>query len=77
MSYEAVVAQIKAAPEACLDEISQIISAVVHRYEQEAADAQKPSPRLAEAMREALRISADPAVKGYADTKELFEALNA
>ena len=32
---------------------------------------------LAEAMREALRISADPAAKGYADTKELFEALNA
>ena len=38
---------------------------------------EKPSPRLAEAMREALRISADPAAKGYADTKDLFEALNA
>lgn len=32
MSYESVLAQIKAAPEACLDEISQIIGYVVHHY---------------------------------------------
>ena len=35
MSYEAVLEQVKNAPEACLDEISQIISYVVYRYEKE------------------------------------------
>lgn len=77
MSYESVLAQVKAAPEACLDEISQIIGYVVHRYEQKAAEAHEPSPRLADAMLEALQISGDPDVKGYADTTELFKDLNA
>ena len=35
MSYEAVLTQVKAAPEACLDEISQIISYVVYRYQKQ------------------------------------------
>ena len=36
MSYEAVLAQVREAPEACLEEISQIIRYVVFRHEQEA-----------------------------------------
>lgn len=35
MSYEAVLEQVKTAPEACLDEISQIISYVVYRHERQ------------------------------------------
>lgn len=35
MSYDSVVEQIKAAPEACLDEISNIIGYVVFRYEKQ------------------------------------------
>ncbi len=35
MSYESVVEQVKAAPEACLDEISDIIGYVVFRYERD------------------------------------------
>lgn len=78
MSYEAVLSQIKAAPEACLDEISRIISYVVYRYEQETAGKERePSRQLADAMLEALQISGDPSAKGYADTKSLFEDLNA
>ena len=74
MSYEAVLEQVKNAPEACLDEISQIISYVVYRYEKEN---EEPTPQLASAMLEALQISGDSSVKGYTDTKELFEDLNA
>ena len=77
MSYEAVLEQVRAVPEECLDEISQIISYVVYRYEHKAAEEQEPSPRLAGAMLEALQISGDPSVKGYENTKELFEDLNA
>lgn len=33
MSYESVVEQVKSAPESCLDEISNIISYVIFRYE--------------------------------------------
>ena len=76
MSYETVLEQVKTAPEACLEEILQIISYVVYRYEKENEE-QEPTPRLAGAMLEALQISGDSSVKGYADTKELFEDLNA
>lgn len=76
MSYESVLEQIKDAPEECLEEISQIIGYVVHRYEQKTAEEQKPSPRLADAMLEALQISGDPNVKGFTDTAELFKDLN-
>ena len=76
MSYETVLEQIKTAPEACLEEISQIISYVVYRYEKE-NEKQEPTPQLASAMLEALQISGDSSVKGFTDTKELFEDLNA
>ena len=35
MSYESVLEQVKTAPEACLDEISNIIGYVVYRYNQQ------------------------------------------
>ena len=56
MSYETVLEQVKTVPEACLEEISQIISYVVYRYEKENEE-QEPTPRLAGAMLEALQIS--------------------
>lgn len=34
MSYEAILEQVKAAPEACLNEISNYIDYVVYRYNQ-------------------------------------------
>ena len=77
MSYETVLTQVKAAPEACLDEISNYIEYVVYRYNQKSAEELEPTPQLASAMLEALQISGDPAVKGYTDTKALFEDLNA
>ncbi len=76
MSYETVLSQVKSAPEACLDEISDYISYVVYRYEQKKAAEEEPSPQLANAMLEALQISKDPSVKGFSNTKELFEDLN-
>ncbi len=78
MSYEALLEQIKAAPEECLDEISDFIDFVVSRHEKqnEKAD-EKPTSQLASAMLEALQISGDPSVKGFNSTKELFEDLNA
>ena len=36
MSYEAVLTQVREAPEECLEEISQIIRYVVFRHEKEA-----------------------------------------
>ena len=75
MSYEAVLEQVKTAPEECLDEISKIISYVVYRYEERKEE--EPSPQLANAMLEALQISSDPSEKAYSSTKELFEDLNA
>ena len=78
MSYEALLEQIKAAPEECLDEISDFIDFVVYRYEKQNEKADKePTPQLASAMLEALQISGDSSVKGFNSTKELFEDLNA
>ncbi len=78
MSYEAVLEQIKAAPEECLDEISDFIDFIVSRHEkQKAGNQEEPTKQLASAMLEALQISKDPSVKGFNTTKELFEDLNA
>ncbi|MBO4440514.1 hypothetical protein J5834_00130 [bacterium] len=78
MSYEAVLEQIKAAPEECLDEISDFIDFIVSRHEkQKARNQEEPTKQLASAMLEALQISKDPSVKGFNTTKELFEDLNA
>ena len=78
MSYEALLEQIKAAPEECLDEISDFIDFVVYRYEKQNEKAEEElTPQLASAMLEALQISGDSSVKGFNSTKELFEDLNA
>lgn len=78
MSYEALLEQIKAAPEECLDEISDFIDFIVSRREkQNEKNEKEPTPQLASAMLEALQISGDPSVKGFKSTKELFEDLNA
>ena len=78
MSYEALLEQIKAAPEECLDEISNYVSYVLYRYEkQNEKSDEKPTQQLASAMLEALQISGDSSVKGFKSTKELFEDLNA
>ena len=78
MSYEKLLEQIKAAPEECLDEISNYVSYVVYRYEkQNGKSEEKPTQQLASAMLEALQISGDSSVKGFESTKELFEDLNA
>ena len=74
MSYEAVLEQIKAVPEECLDEISDFIDFVVSRHEKQN---EEPTSQLASAMLEALQISGDSTVKGFNSTKELFEDLNA
>ena len=77
MSYEALLEQIKAAPEECLDEISDFIDFVVYRHEkQNEKSEEKPTQQLASAMLEALQISSDSSVKGFKSTKELFEDLN-
>ena len=78
MSYEALQEQIKAAPEECLDEISDFIDFVVYRYEKQNEKGEEElTPQLASAMLEALQISGDSSVKGFNSTKELFEDLNA
>ncbi len=78
MSYEALLEQIKAVPEECLDEISDFIDFVVYRHEkQNEKSEEKPTRQLASAMLEALQISGDSSVKGFKSTKELFEDLNA
>ena len=78
MSYEKLLEHIKAAPEECLDEISNYVSYVVYRYEkQNEKSEEKPTRQLASAMLEALQISGDSSVKGFKSTKELFEDLNA
>lgn len=74
MSSETVLEQVKAAPEACLDEISSIIRYVVYRYQQD-RDIQ-PSAQLAAAMQEALQICDDSSVEGYTDLNALFADLN-
>ncbi len=46
MSYEAVLTQVRAVPEACLDEISSYIDYVVYRYEKQERAASKPQGKL-------------------------------
>ena len=76
MTYEAVLTQVRNAPEACLDKISDYINYVVYQYNQKKLQEAMPTPELNAAMLEALQISADKSVKGYSDTKELFAELN-
>lgn len=76
MSYETVLEQVRAAPEACLDEIASIIRYVVYRYHQDVEEDIQPSAQLAAAMQEALQICDDSSVEGYTDLNVLFAELN-
>ena len=76
MSYETVLEQVKAAPEACLEEISSIIRYVVYRYQQDRAKDIQPSLQLEAAMQEALQICDDSSVEEYTDLNALFADLN-
>ncbi len=46
MSYEAVLTQVRAVPEACLDEISNYIDYVVYRYEKQEREVSKSQGNL-------------------------------
>ena len=59
MSYEAVMSQVRAVPEACLDEISQYIEYVLYRHEKQEKESRSPKGSLAE-FYGALQIDGDP-----------------
>ena len=50
MSYEALLEQIKAAPEECLNEISNYISYVMYRYEKQKTVAERFDDECAKAQ---------------------------
>lgn len=73
MSYDAVLEQVKAAPEACMDEISKIISCVVYRYEEEAAEFNDVSKA---ALQEVEQMKKNPSFgKSYADVDKMMQDL--
>lgn len=72
-TYEAVSAQVKAAPEACLDEISQMISDVVFRYE---SQTEKFNEATKEAIQEVEEMKKDPSLgKSYTDVDQMMKEL--
>ena len=72
-TYEAVSEQIKAAPEACLDEISHIISYVVYRYEQQNEEFNEETK---EAIREVEEMEKNPSLgKTYTDVDQMMKEL--
>ena len=73
MSYESVLEQVKEAPEACLDEISQIISYVVYRYEQKN---EKLNPVTKAALQEVEQMKKNPSFgKSYTDVDQMMQEL--
>ncbi|MBO4438420.1 MAG: hypothetical protein J5798_03645 [Spirochaetaceae bacterium] len=73
MSYEAVLEQIKNAPEACLDEISQIISYVVYRYEKENEEFNDVTKA---ALEEVEQMKKNPSLgKSYTDVDQMMQEL--
>ena len=73
MSYEAVLEQIREAPEACLDEISQIISYVVYRYEKEREDFNAVTKA---ALQEVDQMKKNPTLgKSYTDVDKMMQEL--
>ena len=73
MSYEAVLEQVKTAPEACLDEISQIISYVVYRYKKENDEFNAVTKA---ALQEVEQMKKDPSIgKSYTDVDEMMQEL--
>lgn len=73
MSYDAVLEQVKAATEACLDEISKIISYVVYRYEEDAAEFNDVSKA---ALQEVEQMKKNPSFgKSYTDVDKMMQDL--
>lgn len=73
MSYEAVLEQIREAPEACLDEISQIISYVVYRYEKEREEFNVVTKA---ALQEVDQMKKNPSLgKSYTDVDKMMQEL--
>ena len=73
MSYEAVLEQVKNAPEACLDEISQIISYVVYRYEKENEEFNDVTKA---ALEEVEQMKKNPSLgKSYTDVDQMMQEL--
>ena len=73
MSYETVLTQVKAAPEACLDEISQIISYVVYRYEKENKEFNSVTKA---ALQEVGQMKKNPSLwKSYTDVDAMMQEL--
>ena len=59
MSYETVLTQVKAAPEACLEKISDYIEYVVYCYEKQEQAKPKPKGNLSEFFG-IMQIDGDP-----------------
>lgn len=73
MSYEAVLEQVKTAPKACLDEISQIISYVVYRYEKENEEFNAATNA---ALEEVAQMKKNPSLgKSYTDVDAMIQEL--
>lgn len=73
MSYETVLEQIKTAPEACLEEISQIISYVVYRYEKENEEYNAVTKA---ALEEVEQMKKNPSLgKSYTDVDQMMQEL--
>lgn len=73
MSYELVLEQIKEVPEECLEEISQIISYVVYRYEhrnEEFNSATKVALQEVEEMKKNSSLG-----KSYTDVDSMMQEL--
>ncbi len=73
MSYETVLEQVKTAPEACLEEISQIISYVVYRYEKENEEFNAATKS---ALLEVEQMKKNPSIgKSYTDIDQMMQEL--
>ncbi len=73
MSYEAVLEQVKTAPEACLEEISQIINYVVYRYKKESEEFNAVSKA---ALEEVEQMKKNPSLgKSYTNIDAMMQEL--
>ena len=73
MSYESVLEQVKEAPEACLDEISQIIRYVVYRYEKKNEEFNAVTKA---AFQEVEQMKKNPSFgKSYTDVDKMIQEL--
>ncbi len=73
MTYEAVLMQVRSAPEACLDEISHIISYVVHRYQMQSDELNSATKS---AILEVEEMKKNPSLgKSYTDVDLMMQEL--